>query len=62
MEKPFVQLTGEGGNAFAIIGACSKALQRAGLTKEADAFREKCFAAKSYDEVLQLAMQYCDVA
>lgn len=60
--KPFVQLSGEDGNAFAIIGRCSKALKNAGLTVEADSFREKCFAATSYDEVLQLAMRYCDVA
>jgi hypothetical protein len=60
-KKPHVQLTGENGNAFVVIGSCSKALKNAGLTVAADAFREKCFAAKSYDEVLQLAMQYCDV-
>lgn len=60
--KPFVQLTGEDGNVFFIIGRCGKALKRAGLSEQAEEFYEKCHAAGSYDEVLQLAMDYCDVA
>jgi hypothetical protein len=61
-DKPFVQLTGEDGNVFIIIGRCSKALKRAGQADKAKEFTDKAFAAGSYDEVLQLAMTYCDVA
>ena len=60
--KPFVQLSGNDGNVFSIIGRCSSALKAAGLSGAAEEFKTKCKAAKSYDEVLQLAMKYCDVA
>jgi hypothetical protein len=61
MTKPIVKLIGEDGNVFAIIGAVSKALKRAGEKERATEFTEKAFAAHSYDEVLQLAMEYCEV-
>ena len=60
--KPFVQLTGEDGNAFSIIGRCGGALKKAGQADKAKEFTDKDFAAGSYDEVLRLAMTYCDVA
>ena len=60
-EKPAVKLTGEDGNAFAIIGRCSKALKRAGLPEQATEFCGKAMAADSYNKVIQLAMEYCDV-
>src|SRR5688500_17588706 len=37
--KPFCQLTGEDGNAFAVIGRVSKALTDAGLSERAAEFR-----------------------
>jgi hypothetical protein len=61
MNKPTVYLIGQDGNVFFIIGQCSKALRRAKLIQEAAEFTAKCFAAGSYDEVLRLAMDYCDV-
>jgi hypothetical protein len=61
-DKPFVQLSGEDGNVFGIIGRCSKALKRAGLEDKAKEFTTKAFASESYDEVLRLAMEYCEVA
>ncbi|MDO8706263.1 MAG: hypothetical protein Q7J84_15080, partial [Sulfuricaulis sp.] len=51
-----VQLSGEDGNVFFIIGRVSKALRRAGYTEDAEAYRKNCMAAKSYDEVLQITM------
>lgn len=60
--KPFVQLSGEDGNAFFIIGRCGKALKNAGQADKAKEFTTKAFGAGSYDEVLRLAMEYCDVA
>lgn len=59
--KPIVKLTGTDGNVFSIIGRVSKALKKAGLEDKADSFRNKALSAKSYDMVLQLAMEYCEV-
>ena len=55
-----VQLVGEDGNAFAIMGRVSKALKRAGFTAEAEAYIKE---AKSgdYDHLLQTTMDYVDV-
>ena len=55
-----VQLTGEDGNAFAIIGAVSKALKRAGFRDEAEAFKIAAFDCESYDALLVLAMETVD--
>ena len=59
--KPPVQLSGEDGNAFFIIGRCRKALRRVGAT---DAVIEKFTAevqSGDYDQVIQTAMKYCHV-
>lgn len=55
-----VQLTGTDGNVFAVVGAVSKALKRAGYRDDAEAFEKQAFKSKSYDEVLQLVMQTVD--
>ena len=56
-----VQLVGEDGNVFAIIGAVGKGLRKGGYKELADEFVEKATNAESYDEVLRLAMEYVDV-
>jgi hypothetical protein len=57
-----VQLVGEDGNAFAIIGRVAKALSRAGVAKaEVDAFRTEAMSG-DYDNVLQTAMKWVDVS
>ena len=61
-EKPHVQLSGEDGNVFLIIGKCSKALKRAGKEDKAAEFRKKALDSENYDEVLRLAMTYCNVS
>lgn len=61
MDKPTVQLTGEDGNVFSIIGRVSKALKRAGQADKAKEFTEKAFASGSYGEVLQLCMDYVEI-
>jgi hypothetical protein len=59
--KPTVKLVGEDGNAFAIIGACQRALRRAGCSAaHIDAFRKEAMSG-DYDNVLQTAMKYCEV-
>jgi hypothetical protein len=55
-----VQLSGEDGNAFAIIGRVSKAI-RTVSREDANEFSQKCFSAGSYDEVLRLCMEYVTV-
>ena len=59
--KPEVQLTGEDGNVFNIIGLVARALRNAGMKAEATEFTNKAFASESYDAVLRLAMTYCEV-
>jgi hypothetical protein len=55
-----VQLTGEDGNAFFIIGAVSKALKRAGHSEAAAEFQAEAMSG-DYDHVLQTCMDYVDV-
>lgn len=51
-----VQLTGEDGNAFAIIGRVSQALKRAGHSNAGNEFANSAMECESYDELLQLAI------
>ena len=59
--KPVVELSGHDGNVFNIIGRVIKILKRAGLDDNAKNFSRRALNAQSYDEVLQLAMEYCEV-
>lgn len=57
-----VQLSGEDGNAMAIMGRVSKALRRAGVSREeCDAFREEATSG-DYDQLLQTCFRWVDVA
>ena len=64
-----VQLTGEDGNAFAVMGRVSKAMRRglrenglsaAEVTQEVNAFLEEAVSG-DYDKVLQTAMGWVTV-
>tara|TARA_R110000824_G_scaffold169965_10_gene347197 strand:+ start:6464 stop:6676 length:213 start_codon:yes stop_codon:yes gene_type:complete len=56
-----VQLTGNDGNAFAILGNCKKEARRAGLTKDQiDEFMTEAMAG-DYDHLLQTCMKYFEV-
>ena len=56
-----VQLTGEDGNAFVIIGSVARALRRAGVSQEdQDTFRAEAMSG-DYDNVLRTAMRWVDV-
>ena len=59
--KPVVQLVGEDGNIFAIVGKCSKALKRAGMPDLARQMTDEVFASRSYDAALQIVMKYVEV-
>ena len=67
MEKEFaktgvvVKLIGENGNVFNVIGRTSRALKNADLKDEAEEFVARAFKAGSYDEVLRIVMEYCEV-
>ena len=53
-----VQLSGEDGNAYAIIGAVSRALRHADVPwEERDRFRKEAMSG-DYDHVLQTAMAW----
>lgn len=55
-----VQLTGEDGNAFFILGRCQKAARRAGLTKkQVDEFQKEAMSG-DYSHLLATCMAYFD--
>jgi hypothetical protein len=57
-----VQLDGEDGNSFDILGRCLKAMRGAGLGKEeTDAFRAEAMSG-DYDHLLQTCMDWFDVS
>ena len=59
--RPRVKLTGQDGNAFAILGLVSRALQKAGASEQTiDAFKREATSA-DYDHLLATAMKYCEV-
>lgn len=60
-EPPIVKLIGEDGNVFNLIGLASKALKRAGQPEPAAELTKRAFASGSYDEVLNLIQEYCEV-
>ena len=57
-----VQLTGQDGNSFAIVGAVSKALRRGGVSSgEIEEFQEEAMSG-DYDNVLQTCMRWVHVS
>jgi hypothetical protein len=61
MEKPRCKLIGEDDNVFNVIGRVRRALLDAGQDDEAREFVERAFRCGSYDEVLQLVLEYVEV-
>jgi len=57
-----VQLSGKDGNAFAIIGAVSKAMRRGGVSKEDVKEFETAAMSGDYDNVLQTALKTVTVS
>jgi hypothetical protein len=60
MKKPTVKLIGEDGNAYAIMGRVTRALRKAGYSKEEiDRYRKE---AKSgdYDNLLRVTLKWVD--
>ena len=55
-----VKLVGEDGNAFAVIGAVTKALRRGGRADLVEAFQAEAMAG-DYNHLLRTAMEYVEV-
>lgn len=59
--KPVVELTGQNGNAFVIIGLAMRALRKAGYTKEElDKYRAEATSG-DYSHLLQVTADWCEV-
>ena len=59
--KPKAKLIGENGNIFNLMALASRALKEAGMKEKADEMVEKITQSKSYDEALQVMMEYVEV-
>jgi hypothetical protein len=56
-----VRLTGEHGNAFAVVGRVQKAMRQAGVgEEEIDRFRKEALSG-NYDSLLQTCIDWVDV-
>ena len=55
-----VQLTGNDGNAFAVLGSVSKALKKGGYPELEKEFMDKATSG-DYDHLLKTAMEYVEV-
>lgn len=60
-ETPVVNLLGTNGNAFAIMGAVSKALKKEGADKEyIDKFKERAMSG-NHNHLITVALEYVEV-
>ena len=59
--KPVVQLVGENGNVFNLLGLCSRALKKAGRVEDAKAMQQRVFQAGSYEEALGIMGEYVEI-
>lgn len=48
------------GNVFAVVGAVSRALKRAGYREYSEEVYKRMETSESYDAVLQMLMEYVD--
>ena len=59
-EKVKAPIVGADGNIFNLIGISSRALKREGFYKEADELTTRVMESKSYDEALNIIMEYVE--
>lgn len=59
-DKPTVELVGEDGNAFAILGKVKRALKAAGLKDQVEEYMKKATQG-DYDNLLRVTMEYVNV-
>jgi len=60
-DKPEVELIGEDGNVFNLIGIVAKALKNAGYKEYAKEMQERAMNCESYDDVLNLFSEYVHI-
>ena len=60
--KPKVQLVGQDGNVFNLLGICTRALKRTGQSEEAKELQNRVMSCGSYDEALTIMLEYVDHA
>ena len=58
MEKPKMNLVGEDGNVFAILGRASRALKQAGMPEQAKEMFDRVTQSGSYEEALRIVSEY----
>ncbi len=57
-----VELIGQNGNIFNLIGICTKAMRRAKVSmEECNRFVDEVTSAKNYNEALAVIMRWVDV-
>lgn len=59
--KPQCRLVGEDGNIFFVLGRVRQALKASGKNDQVQEVSERVMASGSYDEALQIIMEYVDV-
>jgi hypothetical protein len=58
--KPEVQLIGQDGNVFNLLGICVKALKKAGQLEEAQELQKRVWECGSYNEALSIMLEYVE--
>lgn len=56
-----VKLVGQDGNVFNLIGICTQALRRNGMSDKVTEFQKEVMSAGSYDEALCVMMNWFEV-
>lgn len=59
-QKPIMQLVGEDGNAYAILGRMRHAMKKAGWNKEEIDVVTRKATSGDYDHLLRTVMEVCD--
>ena len=59
-QKPQMQLLGEDGNIFSILGRASKLLNRVGMKAQSEEMFQRVTASKDYNEALNIISEYVD--
>jgi len=61
MEKPVLELVGQDGNAFSILGKALKVARKAGWTEDQVKKFQKEATSGNYDHLLSTCMKYFEV-
>ena len=59
-QKPQMQLLGEDGNIFAILGRASRLLNRAGMKAQSEEMFQRVTACEDYNKALNIISEYVD--